>query len=403
MKILHCCLSCFYNENYNYQENFLPRYNKLDGNDVMIIASTETFTNNNSLGFCEPIDHLNEDGIRVVRVPYRIIINKKVSSKLRAYVGVYKLIEEFAPDVILFHGIGAWELKNVVRYVKRHPGTKLYVDTHASYMNSGTNFVSRILLHKLYYKSIIKKALPYVQKILCIGVEEKIFAHDIYGIDDNDLELYTLGGEIIPDDKYNSKRQATRKALNITDSQILFVHSGKFVKGNMDNDLFGGNIEAEEVSRYNCGKQTRELLRAFESVADDSFRLIIAGTFADNLKDEALELISRDSRIEYVGWKSGDELLDILCAADVYLQPGTHSTTLQNAMCLRCAVMARPYSTYRYILSDKAWMVMNEKDIKNALEQIHANHVIVEKKRTDAFNQAKELLDYNVKAARLYV
>ena len=77
MKILHCCLSCFYNENYNYQENFLPRYNKLDGNDVMIIASTETFTNNNSLGFCEPIDYLNEDGIRVVRVPYRIIINKK--------------------------------------------------------------------------------------------------------------------------------------------------------------------------------------------------------------------------------------------------------------------------------------------------------------------------------------
>ena len=65
MKILHCCLSCFYIDNYNYQENLLPRQNKIDGHDVSIIASTEVYINNTKLGYCEPKKYVNEDGIPV--------------------------------------------------------------------------------------------------------------------------------------------------------------------------------------------------------------------------------------------------------------------------------------------------------------------------------------------------
>ena len=71
MKIVHCCLSCFYIDNYNYQENALPRQNKLDGHDVSIIASTETFINNTNLGYVQPSQYVNEDGIPVRRIPYR--------------------------------------------------------------------------------------------------------------------------------------------------------------------------------------------------------------------------------------------------------------------------------------------------------------------------------------------
>ena len=42
MRILHLCLSCFYIDGYNYQENILPRINHEDGHDVRILASTET-------------------------------------------------------------------------------------------------------------------------------------------------------------------------------------------------------------------------------------------------------------------------------------------------------------------------------------------------------------------------
>ena len=50
MKILHLCLANFYVDEFNYQENILPRINKLDGHEVYILASTETFINNTKIG-----------------------------------------------------------------------------------------------------------------------------------------------------------------------------------------------------------------------------------------------------------------------------------------------------------------------------------------------------------------
>lgn len=48
MKILHFCLSCFYIDNYDYQENQLVRVNVEDGHDVLVVASTETYNDKNS-------------------------------------------------------------------------------------------------------------------------------------------------------------------------------------------------------------------------------------------------------------------------------------------------------------------------------------------------------------------
>ena len=46
MKVLHICLSCFYIDGFNYQENMLPRMHAEQGNEVAILASTETFKKN---------------------------------------------------------------------------------------------------------------------------------------------------------------------------------------------------------------------------------------------------------------------------------------------------------------------------------------------------------------------
>ena len=46
MKILHCCLAAFYIDNFSYQENIFPKIHKLQGHQVHIIASTETYLEN---------------------------------------------------------------------------------------------------------------------------------------------------------------------------------------------------------------------------------------------------------------------------------------------------------------------------------------------------------------------
>jgi len=171
MKILHCCLASFYIDNYGYQENILPRQNKLDGHEVSILASTETFTNNYELIYVAPKKYINEDGIAVTRVPYKKIFNNFITRKIRKYQGVYQILEEEDPDVILFHGMGAWELLNVVKYKKNHPCVTLYADSHSDANNSATNFLSKNILHKIFYAMIARHACQYIDKILCISLD----------------------------------------------------------------------------------------------------------------------------------------------------------------------------------------------------------------------------------------
>jgi hypothetical protein len=43
MKVVHLCLGCFYIDNYSYQENMLPKYHKLAGHEVSVVASLVSF------------------------------------------------------------------------------------------------------------------------------------------------------------------------------------------------------------------------------------------------------------------------------------------------------------------------------------------------------------------------
>lgn len=379
MRILHCCLSCFYNEGYNYQENMLSRQNKEDGHEVLIVASTETFKDNKVYGYVEPQDYINKDGIRVIRVPYRKILNNQISRKFRSYKGVYAILEEFKPDVILFHGMSAWELLTVKKYIKKH-NVKLYIDNHAARYNSGKNWFSLKILHGIFYKCILKRVLPVAEKLLCISSEEYNFAKDIYKVPEKMIELWPLGGEIQSDKVYNEKRDVCRRKLNVTENTIVFVHSGKMSKN----------------------KKTCELIRNFSMVQDDRFRLFIAGSFLEGVEEEAKVLIEKDDRVQYLGWKSGEELLNLLTAADIYLQPGTVSATMQNAMCCRCAVMIYPFEVYKHILQDKGIYVTNDEDILEAFKSISDNCAQVEIWKKETFERAKAILDYKKIAARIY-
>ena len=49
MRILHLCLANFYIDNYSYQENMLPKYHKMMGHYVSVIASKVSFDENGEL------------------------------------------------------------------------------------------------------------------------------------------------------------------------------------------------------------------------------------------------------------------------------------------------------------------------------------------------------------------
>lgn len=378
MKIVHCCLSNTYNEGYNYQENQLSLQNKQDGHEVWILASTEIYKDNKGIGYTNPQSYTNDNGIPVIRVPYKKIINNTVTHKIRAYKGVYLILDRIKPDLILFHGIAAWEMKTVARYAKKN-GIKLYIDNHASLANSAHGWFSKRGLHGIFYKSILKSVLPVAEKILCIGMGEYDLAKTIYKVPVGKLELWPLGGNIKDDKEYKQIRQEYRRKLKIYNDKIIFVHSG----------------------RINRDKKTCELLRAFSCVKDNRFVLLIAGEFIED-ENKIEELIQRDPRICYLGWKSGNELLNLLTAADVYLQPGSMSVTMQNAMCCRCAMVVQPTEIYQYLLGETGIFVQTQGDLEKFLKDVSAGKIDVEKVKALHFERAKKFLDYRNIAKRIY-
>lgn len=373
MKILHCMLSSFYVDGYNYQENILPKINKKDGHEVLIVASTETFIDNNKHGFTKAGEYYNNDNIKVIRLPYMKIAPRKIMAKVRKYKGLYRVINDFSPDVILFHGMAATDIRVIVKYIKNNPNVKLFIDSHEDENNSAQNIISRIFLHKLLNRSTIQKSIKYVDKYLPITYESKLFIEKYYKVPPSKIELFPLGGKIITDDEKNDYRKSFIEKYQINPNNLIFTHTGK-----MDSN-----------------KKTEDIIRAFSSIEYKEMNLIIAGTFDDSIKKEVEYLISKDSRIKYLGWKNQNELQEILAATDLYIQPGGQSVTMQNSICLGTSVAIYPHISHKYLLEDLPFYIENEDDIRDLMEKIIKDRNYLIRNRKEIFYFAKINLDYN--------
>ena len=373
-------LSCFYIDNANYQENVIPRENKKDGHEVRIIASTEVFINNLTLGYTNPGSYINEDGIPVVRLPYTNFFSIHLSKKIRAYPNLVSSIADFSPDLIMFHGAAAYALIDVAKYIKRNPHVRFIVDSHEDFQNSGTNFISIHILHKIFYRRIIQHCLSYIEKVLYITYETKIFLRKVYGIPETKLQFFPLGGNIPESETREIIRKKIRSEIKVNDDQILVIHSGK-----LDEK-----------------KRTLEIVQAFRQVTSQNLKLIIIGSMENKVSEATIPLIDTDSRIHYLGWLSSELLQDYLCAGDLYVQLGGQSATMQNALCSGCAAALYPYESHKFLLNDSVFYIENMNDLALTLRDISLDRSVLENKRKKSFDLAKNILDYEKIASLIY-
>lgn len=378
MKIIHLCVSCFYIDGYRYQENELVREHVDTGHDVLVVASTETYLDNLTLGYTTPGDYMGTDGARVIRLPYSGFGPFFLRKKLRIHKQLGRILETFAPDVIMFHGLCGWELRTAARYKCKHANVKLYVDSHEDANNSAVSRLSK-LLHKIYYRPIIRAALPSIDKVLCISRETLDFCRKQYGIDDASMEFFPLGGRIADDSSYTKIRSETRAMLGIAPGQTVFIQSGKF----------------------DAKKKLVQSLRAFSRLQSEGFQFLIVGQLHDSIAEEARELIARDPRITFLGWKTADELYDLLCAADVYVQPGSQSATMQMSLCARRPVIVADVPSHVPFVQGNGWTIRDESDLLSAFAKIEADPGILDTYSRRSYEIASSLLDYRRMAKRL--
>jgi len=324
---------------------------------------------------------MGDDGARVIRLPYRGFLPRKLMSKLRMHPDVYSILTKISPDVILFHGVCGWELITVARYKSKNPGVRIYVDSHTDFKNSATTFASKYILHYLYYRSILKLSLNYFEKILCVSRSVMEFSERFYNIPRERLEFYPLGGKILDDDEYLKKRNFIRFEYQIAPDDTLFVQSGKF----------------------DDKKKLIDSLISFAKNNSKKCKFLIAGFLMNDVKNAVNRLIGEDSRVTFLGWRSSDQLRDLLCAADFYVQPGSQSATMQMSICCRCAVILDDVPSHEPYVDRNGWLVGGNISLDKAIsDACSMSREHIEEMSNKSKYLALHMLDYRMLATRIY-
>jgi glycosyltransferase involved in cell wall biosynthesis len=222
--------------------------------------------------------------------------------------------------------------------------------------------------------------LSQIRKIFYISEETKEFLEKIDKVPKKKLEFFTLGGILFEGEKKQEIRNKVRKNLKIKDSDILFIHSGKL----------------------GPQKRTEELLKAFSLVQNEKFRMIIIGRIPFDMEPILLPLISQDSRVSFLGWINGIQLMEYLCAADMYLQPGSQSATMENSICCGSPVMLYPYTSYTPYYQENVCYIDTAEDIKKCFEDISMNPGKLKVMSEASYKIAKEMLDYKKIVKQMY-
>lgn len=195
------------------------------------------------------------------------------------------------------------------------------------------------------------------------------------------MEFYPLGGLLFSPDDYSEKRARRRAELGLAPNELLLVHSGKL----------------------DSLKRTAELLQAFSAVPNLRAKLAVIGSIPAEMENILQPLLAGDSRVSYLGWKSAEDLLEYLCAADLYCQPGGPSVTMQNAICCGCPVLSFPHEAYVKMLDcGEFFWVRKQKDMESVFSTLAKAPEVLEPMTEGAWRCAREILDYRRLAARLY-
>ena len=355
MKILHCCLANFYIDNYGYQENILPKMHKLQGHEVAILASTEIYVDSSKLGYVEPSSYTTEYGVSITRIPYTKLLPHAVAKKIRTYRGIKSFLYSFKPDILFIHGGQFASMKEIVSYVKKHPKVRIYIDNHADYINSGTNWVSRRILHGIIFKWAIKIVEPYTSKFYGVLPLRVDFLKEVYNTPSNKTELLVLGiddSNIDFANKHNIRNEI-RQSLKISDNDFVVITGGK-------------------IDRR---KNIHLLLQAVSEIGIKNIKLITFGTPNEDMKQEFEELSSGDSIIN-LGWITPEQANNYFFAADIACFPGTHSVLWEQAVGLGLPAIFKRWEGIEHIDLDGNCMMLDDvsvASIKKSIIDIYNN------------------------------
>lgn len=377
MKIVHICLCDPYNDNWAYHRNILSEQNQIDGHETFIITSAYDMDQEGKAGKERIGTYKNKYGIQVICLPNRSFFSKQIQTKINTVVGLYDALVNINPDIIMVHNLQSFNMYEIVKYRKKHD-VLLLGDSHASFRNSCRNSFSKYIVQGIFFRKVIKDTFKYFDNFYFIGSDEHYFFEKEYGINVNPYNVLPLPSRLISVTEKKTNRENIRKQLGIS-NELLLVHSGKMVNA----------------------KKTKDILLSLNK-RSENFKLLIIGSIPEENK-EIIDLINSDHRFLFLGWKDSSELTKFISAADLYLQPGSPSITLQSSLCAGTPVLVNDnVDIYHYFYNGWEIPVNNSFNLDDAFENLFTNRYSLKSMSQKAFITAHRFFDSEIFASEMY-
>lgn len=371
-KIMHLCLCGPVTDGFSYQENLLAKYHKKMGFDVVLVASQWMWGKDGKLEKDGRTGYEDPNGVKMVRLPIKG--DKGIGERFKRYPGLPCVLLEEAPDILFIHGCQFPDLWKVRRYLKRHPGAQAYVDNHADFSNSGTNFLSKNILHKGIWAIGARAIEPYIIKFYGVLPARVDFLRDLYRLPPEKTQLLVMGAddELAEEAVKRGLREEIRNSFHIDETDFLIVTGGKI----------------DEAKR-----QTLLLMEAVKEYPDPRVKLLVFGSVQPELKPRMEELLD-GGRIQYAGWVTADQSYGYFAAADAVCFPGRHSVFWEQAAGQGVPLICKYWEGTTHVDVGNNAVFLQEDSvqcIQAAIEQVKRNYAAM---KACAEESGKEMFSY---------
>lgn len=380
MNIIHICLAGPVTDGWSYQDNLLSKYHAVLGHNVYLITSQYVWNEKGKLYKGESGDYINDDGVHFYRIPIKN--NADFSSKFKRYVGLLCLLEKTNPDVLFVHGCQFRDIDVIVKFCKKNPDVKVFVDNHADFSNSATSWISKNILHKIVWKHYAQKIDPYVKKWYGVMPARVDFLKNVYGLDEDRIRLLVMGAD---NEKVNNAltsgaSEKIRSMYNIGNDDFLIITGGKI-----------------DAAKY----QTVLLMEAVNRLHNSRVKLLVFGSVSPGLTEKVNSNCSEF--VKYIGWIKSDESYDYFSAADLVVFPGRHSVFWEQVAGLGIPMICKFWDGTTHIdVGGNVRFLYNDSadEIYSVIKELTENSEEYEKMKSVAVEKGRDSFLYDSIARR---
>lgn len=373
MKVVNVCLCGPFTDGWNYQENLLTKYQAINGNDVTVIASRWKWDNSGNLTITDNEDYINSDNVRIIRLS--MIFRESMGNRLKKYKGLMDKLVDLKPDVIFVHGCQFRDSLTIIEYAKKYP-VKIIVDNHADESNSANTWLSKNLLHKIFWRYHAKKLVPFTEIFYGVLPARVDFLVNMYKIPRNKCKLLVMGADDQLVDMASNKKniENIRFKHDISDEDFLIITGGKI-------DL--------------AKQQTLLLMDAVNEIKVSSVKLIVFGSVVKELEEEVTKRCS--DRVKFIGWVSPDDSYLYFASSDLVVFPGRHSVFWEQVAGQGIPMIVKDWDGTHHIDlggNVKFLKTNSKEEIYNVISNVLDNKDEFSHMKKIAFNKGKNKFSY---------